>query len=762
VDDIGLRIPPAIARALRLISAHPSVQSLDRVARADIGTSAISVDIVVRLGLPNGWMADGVSPNGVGARETVTLTFPNSYPIDPPLIHLRRSFDRTLAHVQPGSSADRAVPCIYYGDVRELLQQEGLAGILNQLVVWLEKAALGRLIDPKQGWEHVRRDNTIDEIVADAHLLRSVVSKREDRAIFPVRFLRYRIGQFFGYQSTLDTSKIRLNPKNGGRFFGIREPDADVTFGGSLAIVAWPGKDRSGKPVIASRYQPETVVDFESLFARADDYGCGGALRAAICDVKSCFLNSGAGACPLPLIIVLFARRPFPLIGVDSDLELCPYLTEISASAFFRDFGSTLVRPAGHRHAISVPLLRRMSGADPEGQRRAWVQVGAGSLGSKIALHLARSGRAPAAVVDNQMFNPHNAARHALVPASGPFQRSWMGQKAPALCVAIGGLGQEAEPYVEDVTAVVRDIARARRVFPKASWAVVNATASLAVREAFAAAGPEVVHSRIIETSLFAGGHVGLLTTEGSDRNPNTGDLITEAYELMRHDPGLCPLVFPKGEAVQRQEIGEGCGSITAVMSDARISMFAAPMAEAIAKMQRDGLPDMGRILIGALGADELSLTWTNHQVAPYTVVEIDEAAGWRVRISDRAHRKIVKDVSEWPGRETGGILLGRVSEATQTFHVVDTLPAPVDSRRSPTEFVLGTKGARSTIRAYAEACNHSLYCLGTWHSHVHASDPSSTDRATAREVGLARPTPSVLLICTPAGYRALLADALQ
>jgi len=120
----------------------------------------------------------------------------------------------------------------------------------------------------------------------------------------------------------------------------------------------------------------------------------------------------------------------------------------------------------------------------------------------------------------------------------------------------------------------------------------------------------------------------------------------------------------------------------------------------------------------------------------------------------------IADDIRQWPGVETGGILMGRISEPARTFFVTDVLRAPADSARSPHEFVLGTRGARKTIADYAESAGYSLFCLGTWHSHLAASGPSSTDRTTAAAVALARLAPSILLIHTPAGLTALLADA--
>jgi hypothetical protein len=146
--------------------------------------------------------------------------------------------------------------------------------------------------------------------------------------------------------------------------------------------------------------------------------------------------------------------------------------------------------------------------------------------------------------------------------------------------------------------------------------------------------------------------------------------------------------------------------------------------------------------------------------VAPAVIVPAEAGGDWRVRVSARAAAKITGEVEQWPGVETDGILMGRISEAAQTFYIADVLPAPPDSQRASHEFILGTDGARPMISDYAESCGYGLFCLGTWHNHLTASRASNTDRKTAAAVGLARLAPSVLLIRTPAGFSALLADA--
>jgi Prokaryotic E2 family A len=136
---------------MTLISRHPGVKTVSTdVPQAH---SRVVIDVTFHVNLPNAWLAIGESPNGILAEEVVRFSFPANYPFAPPEISLRPNFDRNLPHIQPWLDDGRPVPCIYDGPLVELLQGQGLRGILNQTAIWLDNAALGLLINPKQGWE---------------------------------------------------------------------------------------------------------------------------------------------------------------------------------------------------------------------------------------------------------------------------------------------------------------------------------------------------------------------------------------------------------------------------------------------------------------------------------------------------------------------------------------------------------------------------------------------------------------------------------
>ncbi len=757
----------AVIRALKLIDAQQAFRVLAAPEAAEAGGTR--VEICVRPDLLLSWQAAGQSPNGVLVEEPVTMEFPAAFPLKAPKVYLREGFDCSLAHISPTGPEQRGEPCLFYGNLDEFHQREGMAGILNQLKLWLERAALGTLIDPNQGWEPTWRDSCTDLLVADADFLRQQVDQapRGGTAWFRLDYFEFeerKGGQSFRrVQAQLHREQLSLNARTIPSLIEKRRnrENPKLAVGHSLGLLVWPKALHGKQPVHAGRYAPETVVDRDGLIARAREFGCEDRLSEGFSWLER-LLDSQATGGPWPLVLVLCARRPFHLIGCDSPLELCPYVLDFHAPDAFPKGGETQVRPAGHRQVITNGLLQQMSGLDPQERTRRWVQIGCGSLGSKIAVHLARAGWAPGDVVDSGALTPHNAARHALLPPALIGDLLWAGPKSVALAEALKGLGSAPTSHTHDAAAEIHVSEARAHLLPREAWMAVNSTASLCVREALGSVPNEDGAPRVVETSLFSDGQFGILTVEGPARNPNTLDLQAQLYNLAREAPGLQERFFTRGPNTGRQVVGEGCGSETMVMSDAQVSMFAASMAKALLDFQKRDLPDDGgRIIIGSLGDDGLSLGWQSHDVPPSVVVPAEGGTAWTVRISAQANEAIREDVARWPRSETGGILVGRHSEVARAFYVTGVLPAPADSSRSASEFVLGVQNLEKDLAEYSRTCGDGLYFLGTWHSHLQTSGPSGKDRTTARLLGETRLVPSVMLIHTPTGYRGLLADSI-
>lgn len=749
-------IPVAVRRALRLIEAHPAVVRVtaDRVENSE----AVIAVVHIRTELANTWRAAAVSPSGVRTIEPVTFFFTSGYPLGAPRIRLRKDFNRSHPHIQPSRGGDLPEPCLVSGSPREVMRVRGIAGLFEQLVDWLDKAAVAQLIDPEHGWEPVRRDGIDDFIVANATWLTSLPTREGGCSVFPAWYYASRTPDFVTYRIGLsEGTTVPLGPKfvSGWSY----APVGDAGWRGNThTLVAWSGKLPTGQPFVADRYLPETVTTVEELLDRAAELGCREflepklALLQARVSTSTSKLKDGQ-----PVGVLLLARRPFNVIGTASPIEICPYVVELRGGDALASGSGKPVRTAVHRDEISPELLRRAAGDDGEALR-PWTLVGCGSIGSKIAVHMAKSGRGPAAVIDHGTIQPHNFARYGTLPSDSKVESFWSIPKAYYLAETLAPLKLVTEPHDIDIVAHAYNEQSISTVVARDSFAVVNTTGAASVREALVL--PGVVESRplSIEACMLGIGSVGMMSVEGPGANPSATDLICEAYRLIHADRGLRDEVFnTEAEAIA---IGQGCSAVTMPLSDGRLSSFAAPMSEHIARLQRDGLPVAGEILIGRLATDGLNQTWCRSEIGPRILV--GDGSGSVVRLSPMVDETIQREVAARPGSETGGIIIGRYSDIANVFHVVGTMPAPSDSKFSRDEFVLGTEGLRPMLEDLIEGSGGALYALGTWHNHLVPSGPSDRDVKTAALLSISQHFPLLMLIHTPAGYVHFTAEALS
>jgi hypothetical protein len=750
----GDDIPIPVRRALRLIEAHPSVDRVtaDRVEYSDVTLAVVDV----RTELANAWRAAGVSPSGVRAIEPVTLVFTAGFPLGAPSIRLRTDFNRSHPHIQPSRDGGRPEPCLVAGSPREVLRVRGMGGLFEQLVDWLDKAAIAQLIDPQHGWEPVRRDGIDDVIVADAAWLTGLPTREGGCSVFPAWYFASRGTNFVTYRIGLPQSAaVPLGPKFAGEWRYAPVGDHGWT-GNTHALVAWSGKLPTGRPFVADRYLPETVATVDELLTRACELGCREFLEP-----KLGILQSRISASKLrdgqPVAVLLLARRPFDVIGTASPIEICPYVVELRGGEALASGSGKQVRTGVHREEISPELLRRAAGDDGEALR-PWTLIGCGSIGSKLAVHLAKSGRGPVAVIDDGSMHPHNFARYGTLPSENKVESFWSIPKAYYLAEALAPLKQPTVPHDVDIVAHAFEEKSIATLVAPDSFAVVNTTGSASVREALVMPGVPASRPRAIEACILGIGCVGLMAVEGPGANPSATDLICEAYRLIHADSSLRSEVFnTEAEAIA---IGQGCSAVTMPLSDGRLSSFAAPMAEHIRRLQREGLPEAGEVLVGSLSADGLNQTWQRTQIGPRIVVGDGSASV--VRLSPAVDETIRREVAARSGSETGGILVGRYSDVANVFHVVGTLPAPLDSKFSRHEFVLGTKGLRPMLEDLIDGSGGAIYALGTWHNHLVPSGPSRRDMKTAALLSISQYFPLLMLIHTPTGYVHFTAEALS
>lgn len=737
---------------LRVAASHP-----EYVGGEVLSEDEVRVDL--RVEMPLHLKADGISDTGVRTVEPITLRIPEGYPWRSPNVRLREDFPRDFPHLHPGGADTPPRPCLIDGDQDEFFLQFGLVEyglfhLLEQTAVWLRKAAIGHLINPAQGWEPAMRRGLADMITFDAEAVRATRIKTGGYLAWRGRFGRLGppeanlIGGASAWVSS-DGTKTPLSATDRS-LFTVSTLRGGGSRGDTVIGIVWPDKPSSGGTRVNAHYTPDDVATLDQLSARAESLGCLRGLDLFIGNLErrwqGLYLDE-----PIPIGVVLCVERPINLIGSDSPVELLPYVVEIrpfqGRKTLFAQGGDEPVAPALHYQALTAGLLRTLSGA-PE--RPPLAILGCGSVGSKLAMHAARAGQAIAGVSDNGSFRPHNLARHALYP------QHVGSQKAAALAEELAGFHLSPTVYHGDIAQALRDDASRGEIIPAAAGIVVNATASLAVREALAASIKGRDRARYVEAALFGRGRMGYLLIDGAGHNPDHNDLMAELYATPADQEAVSLLADPDSGLAEIQ-IGQGCGSLTMTVDDAQLSMMTAGLAKELGHAADHPGPD-GMIVIGICDADTPATRWSRQSVPPFETVQIDGSDGWQLRISQRVASRIRAEAAASLCAETGGLLIGVSSARLKTVTVVDLLEAPVDSTRSSTLFVLGTAGLHDAIEHRHRSSGGTLFDVGTWHSHLADEGPSSLDRKTAAELAAGRAPPSVLLIVTPRRFHALIA----
>lgn len=526
-----------------------------------------------------------------------------------------------------------------------------------------------------------------------------------------------------------------------------RRKDGDFS-GETVCCLVWPDKLPSGADFVADAYMPETVDSYSRLLQRADELHCGRALRVFFDNLERSWQGYTLEG-PIPIAVVLCARRPYHLIGSLSNIELLPYVLDIRATkeraSLLASGDKEPVTPAMQIDAINPTLLRNISGA-PEIAPVS--MLGCGSVGSKMAMHLARCGIKISVVSDDAALRPHNMARHALA------RSSFAGSKASELANELEQLDQSPTVKKGDLVAELSKRESRKGVLPKKTGFAINTTASLGVREALSNLAPKDTKVRLAEVALFGRGDGGFLLIEGASRNPTLCDLVAEMNATVT-DGRVRQLLFDPAFGLTEIQIGQGSGSLTMPMTDMRLSAMTAALTEEFVEHAARG--GHGCIIVGSRAQNTSDTTWTRQDVPPLEVVQIEGPKGWSVRISQRVLHEIHAEIGRYPTVETGGVLIGTCSARLKAVIVVDLVPAPPDSVRSAARFVLGTCGLKAAIIERHRASGNTVFDVGTWHSHLGDFGPSALDHTTAKELAAERPPPSVLLIAAPTRFYALM-----
>lgn len=682
-----------IEKAHQYISTHSAFSTVSDILYSD-DLKVAEISAVVNVNLPSIYLENGITEIGVRNAEPVRFIFSERFPLEAPHILLRDDFPRVFPHINPSESD--VYPCIYEGSLSELLQQaEWMNGVLNQLVDWLEKAASNSLLNYAQGWEPMRIDSSAGYIC----------------------FEKYSVLDFFS--KSTEGSKNVMYSKNNELFF----VDFNVDMGKSKSAILCAFTT----PAIIDKYTPCPITDLAELYHYAETLGVSN-FKERIESYDSENIDDDL------LFCILAVKRPVNLIGSEHAIELLNFVIEKSNPRkkknrkLKRVLPDCKVQMLHHIDKVSPELLKRISGSTQNNNTRNIAVLGCGSLGSKLALHLARNGNQPFLCIDKDTFLPHNNARHGLT-------FTFSQNKAELLSHSLHSItGQSCETSKEGVSADYSN-----------SKMIIDSTASFSVRSFLM--GSEKLPP-VISVGLYDQGKSGLLLMESKSRKARLCDLWAYLYLMTINDSATRQMLF----ASQNNEIsiGQSCSSNILIMSDSAISLYAASFSLQIQKILEDGLPETGRLLL-MKQSDLGGLTAEKFDIPNSMAARSLRPKNWQTRLSSAVEKRMRELSIRKQPNETGGVLLGSVFLNAKTIVITDILDAPPDSIETRTEFVLGTEGLEAQIKDIERKTNGKVTYLGTWHSHPFGGGASETDKRTSAKLLFVRNyEPTVCLIWTP------------
>lgn len=369
-----------------------------------------------------------------------------------------------------------------------------------------------------------------------------------------------------------------------------------------------------------------------------------------------------------------------------------------------------VLEPTDVQVAFDRELAASAAGCTPD-TRRA-VLVGAGALGSQLALDLAREGAFRWSVVDGDRLMPHNLARHGLGAADVGMP------KAVALARQLEDLlGEPATGIVADITAPSGE-ARPRLDEALASAdIIIDASASVAAARHI---GDLPGNARRVSAFLNPAGTALVLLTEPADRSVTLRDLEAQYHRLVQTEPRL------EGHLHVEQSGLRYSGSCRSLSN--RIPATRAAMLSAVAAMgiRETSVQTNGSICIWHLSPDG-GIRLTRHEPR---VVRQQPIGSWMLSYDQGLLDQLATMRQSRLPNETGGVLLGIADMSRRSIHVVTALPPPTDSMGSVTGFERGVAGLTDAVNTAVAASLHQLRYVGEWHSHPPRSSamPSSTD----------------------------------
>lgn len=500
---------------------------------------------------------------------------------------------------------------------------------------------------------------------------------------------------------------------------------ADTSFGAEAVCLTFVAKPHVHQPV---GIRPSTIKDLASLLS-AYEFDILAELRPKLREIPIEHRSK-----PLVLLVLLPLSR---VSGGEVELhQLIPALTIGPIKSVGQAVGAWILTPDGSGYGMpigSMPLGdqpdmrvlvlhphtkvdQRVAASMSKREQRSLrvCAVGAGALGSQVALLLARSGWSNWCLIDHDKLLPHNIVRHALgdsaigqtkvIPLKALLEEVH-GTSAQAISAGVGLPGTDSE-------SVSQELSRAELI--------LDFSASIATARNLAIDQPS--GARRASFFLTPDGRSSVLLAEDSMREFPLDVLEMQYYRSAATNPLLSDHLASPGD---RLNISRTCRDTTFQIPNELVALHASVGSGAIHRMIAHDGPD---VRIWRMDPDTGAVS--THIVQP-TAVHSKQVNGWWLIVDQHVINRMTELRGPKLPRETGGVLIGSIDMHRKRIYVVDLIPSPADSLEEHNCYERGVSGLTEAVEAYRVRSGQNLNYIGEWHSHPkgYAVSASKLDR---------------------------------
>lgn len=633
----------------------------------------------------------------------------NGYPFIPPRIYPDRlDFPKDqLAHLYIAKKDQPPAFCLVRENFAEWYSNKQLKDLVIRVQNWFRDAASGELSVDGEQFDPVRLEGYAGIVIYDYNQLATLVIERKS-------FLaggNFAIG-LFERNITEEGLSFKLakiiSPEN------LSESTIDLVnefkkdnnlplkkyyhFG----YVVWSNED-----IKHYKYSVNLPNDWNELRSFCEQYNVDLSNLESYLAMKDDNLYVSK-----PVIIGI--NRPKNIIGFSKNIEFFNFYLKIDSDDVSGEniINNIPVKLQIHNQPLSIQKANEISGFSADLGRHSLI-VGCGALGSKIVIHLARSGTTNFVLCDPDKLSPHNLVRHAL------FSNSEGINKAIALKNEIRKLYPYEKLDKLEAFPVSAELFFDEELTKSIDW-IFDFSASTSVLQSIAK-GKLAKQIKICKAYISDFGNLGIMFFEGRNRNPRIDDLQVMLYAQYKNMPNISNWLKREKEAQQKNvsvNIGVGCNSETIVLSDDVVSLNAAYFSSVIKSESRNTKVN-GRIYLNKIQHEPCFSNSNDFiQIPELSVIEAINDPTWQIRLQAGIIENMKKEMGLAMPNETGGVLIGCANNKTKTIHVVELLRAPIDSNYSPGSFFRGIQGLPAAIQEINELSGMQLGYIGEWHSH--------------------------------------------